>query len=505
MSSNSRNLNNINHDSVQYPMPVRPQKSPLNNLFVMLNEPNVPNYTEPGRGSQQTIKTTQRKPDIHKSSSIATSFNIIKGIMGVSLLALPWAIANVGLVPSIISISISFIFSYICWIFLSLLCAKYDVYCYRDIGLITFGPRCAIGLDILLFVFLTLCCIVYVVFVSLFLIEGLAQLNINVDSELSFSNLYQITSFEQFMCTKFGIITIVIYLILFPLSLLDHLDSLKYSSFVGIIGCMYGIGLVAYTYFDTGEHLPNTVFSVNYHTQSHDNTKVFWFWMSSLPVFLASFNTHFNCPALFGELRDRSTRKYVKISSISFILVLIVNGLIGMFGYFTFGTNLDENILHSLPNGLVAGIARFILLSTIIGTYPLLFWNIKVSIDNMVLYQNVTDAYRTKIKKIPRKYTCLCSKVFIYFVVTSMIWAISIVAVDVVAMINFAQSLLGNVIVFVLPAMFYLEMLKDKSNRENMVKIFFLTMLCYIVLLFGLLSIILGCAASIMFWVGYIE
>merc|ERR1711933_147849 len=138
---------------------------------------------------------------------------------------------------------------------------------------------------------------------------------------------------------------------------------------------------------------------------------------------------------------------------------------------------------------------------TIIGTYPLLYWNVKISIDNLFLYKNITNINHSKTRKMPRKYTCFCSKLFIYFVVTITIWITSIVASDVAVMITFMQSLLGNAIVFIFPAIFYLQMLKsEKSNTKNITKILLVTILCYIVVIFGVLCVIGGCIASIMFW-----
>eukprot|EP00483_Globobulimina_turgida_P012680 UN12703 len=111
-----------------------------------------------------------------------------------------------------------------------------------------------------------------------------------------------------------------------------------------------------------------------------------------------------------------------------------------------------------------------------------------------------------KIEKIARKYTCLCSKLFINFIITATIWVTAIIAFDVAVMITFMQSLLGNAIVFIFPAIFYLQMLKnEKSDTENITKIFLITILCYILVIFGLFCVLGGCIASIMFWIGYIQ
>ena len=421
------NMSARHNDIIAYPQLTQKRGGNKNNPFLLYSESNaLQNYTNPNNEEPKQIKMPNMKSlsfssmfiDRGFASNISTSFNIIKGIMGVGLLTIPWCIDTVGLLPSLILMTISFLLSYICWILLSLLCDKYHVYTYRDVGLITFGEKFAICLYVILFVFLYLVCILYVVFLSQFIQDGLSEFGIIIDDNITFGNLQTLSTFEQFAETKFFIITISIFFILFPLSLLPNLDSLKYSSFIGIIGCFYTIGLIVFTFFDekdkNGYYVSKSVkFWANFHLDS--SASFIWYWLSAFSVFVACFNTHYNCPALYGELQDKTPSKYINIASISFILVLFINLLIGICGYFAFGDASDENILDTLNHGIIVGTARLIMALTIIGSYPLLFSPIKESIDNLVLYRNITNENHTKIKKMPRKYTCPCSKIFIYF------------------------------------------------------------------------------------------
>eukprot|EP01083_Nonionella_stella_P086523 240441_1 len=510
--SRLKNAQSINNSPIRYP--ILTQKDNPNNPFVMFNESNLPNYTNPVPMHPSTHthnKLDNFVDDNGGASSASTSFNIIKGIMGVALLTLPWSIANVGLLPSVIFLFLSFILSYISWIFLCLLCEHYNVYSYRDIGLVVFGPWFATVLDLVLLVFLYLISILYVMFLSQFIIAGLAAFNISIDTTTTFANLYLIESFHQFVCTKFFIITVTLFGILFPLSLLKHLDSLKYSSFLGIIAYFYVIGLVAFAFCEekqlNGYYISPSVVSVNFHSNTGQEDQLLWFWMSSFNLFVASFNTHFNGPALYGELKGKTPRKFIRISSVSFVVALVLNLLLGLCGYFAFGLKCNQNILITLDVlnfGLVVAAAQLIMTLTIIGTYPLLFWNIKVSCDNLFLYQNVMDENHTKVKKIPRKYTCACSKIFLYFMVTITIWMIAIFADDVAVILSFMEALLGNAIVFIFPAILYLTMIQREKKGSN-VKRFLVTIMCYIVVIFGVACIIGGSVSSIMFWTGYIS
>ena len=308
--------------------------------------------------------------------------------------------------------------------------------------------------------------ILYVVFLGQFVADGLMEFNIKINTSMSFGELHSITSFKEFVLTKFFILTFAILFILFPLTLLPKLDSLKYSSFLGIIGCLYSIGLVAFNFFDergkNGYYMNNTVEWVNYHNSPvsfygnyGEESKYIWYWLSSFSIFAASFNTHFNCPALYGELINRNQQKYINITSISFVIVLLINLIISLCGYFTYGIYVNENILYSLNNlGLTVGIAELIMTLTIIGSYPLLFWNIKISLKNLIFYKHTINH-----KKIKRKYTNKYTEYFVFFICTVTIWIFSIIAKDVGVLISLIQSLFGNAIVFIFPPIFYLKLL----------------------------------------------
>ena len=148
--------------------------------------------------------------------------------------------------------------------------------------------------------------------------------------------------------------------------------------------------------------------------------------------------------------------------------MLCVNTAMGLAGYFVFGDGVEQNIMDSLGSTLCVGMARLIMTVTVVGTYPLLFWNIKVSTSNLFLYRNVVRLH-SKIKKVPRKYTCRCTETALYFAVTAAVWLAAVVLGDVAVMIAFMQSLLGNAIVFIFPSLFCLKMLCHKNDSRDTV------------------------------------
>ena len=110
------------NDIIAYPQLTQKRGGNKNNPFLLYSESNaLQNYTNPNNEEPKQIKMPNMKSlsfssmfiDRGFASNISTSFNIIKGIMGVGLLTIPWCIDTVGLLPSLILMTISFLLSYI--------------------------------------------------------------------------------------------------------------------------------------------------------------------------------------------------------------------------------------------------------------------------------------------------------------------------------------------------------------------------------------------------------
>jgi len=254
---------------------------------------------------------------------------------------------------------------------------------------------------------------------------------------------------------------------------------------------------------------------------------------------VAAFNAHYNAPALLGELRGRSPTTFVRLSTASFCFMLSVNVAMGLAGYFVFGVDVEQNVMDSLAGGLCAAVAQFMMTAAIVGTYPLLFWNVKVSAKNLILYRNVVRLH-SKIRKKKRKYTCRCTEITLYLAITVSLWLLAVSLGDVAIMVAFMQSLLGTAIVVIFPALFCLKMIKHKKGAldqegttrrrrlhrarghspspstykvqnakgitlRTTMHFAAVTVLCYFIIGLGVVTAIGGSVSSILMWSRYIE
>lgn len=451
----------------------------------------------------------------------SVTFNITKGCLGVGVLTMPWATQNVGIIPAAIILFLSFAASFLGWLFLCYVSHTLDVYEYRQLGQVLYGSKFALAIDLSLLFFLLLVCILYVIFIGDFICIGLREFNLNMDDGNGFDILYS-SSVEDIICSKLFIVTLWVFLILFPLSLLRKLDSLKYSSLLGILATFYVVFIAVYNFYLHYDQILN----VANHDLLFDNHKngIQWFnfhanhnaeisgvfilfWLESFAIFSAAFNTHFNAPPLYGELMNRSPMRMFGIASASFAIVLVVNFIIAYAFYFMLAAKdsvITQNVLDSVFGNTIS-IARLVMVFAMSGSYPLLFWNVKISLKHMIFYDSGTH----DIPPQPRKYTSQTSEWICYFFVTCFIWFVSVVYSQVGVLLGLIQSLLGNPITFIIPPLLFLKVMKfkeyqkqsgiqiKKKNKHSILKV-----ICWIVIIFGIFASVGGTISAVLMMAG---
>mmetsp|Transcript_75852 Transcript_75852/g.93140 ORF Transcript_75852/g.93140 Transcript_75852/m.93140 type:complete len:490 (-) Transcript_75852:23-1492(-) len=445
--------------------------------------------------NSNTMQNDVKSIIIRKATIISSIFNTCKGMIGIGLLTLPWAVSNVGLIPMIVLLTLSTIASYIGWMILCLGCEQTYVFDYRDLGLHSYGKKLAFFIDVILLVFLFTICILYIVFLGQFITSALASFDIFVSPiNFDFENIH---NFQDLLATKWFILTIIQFAILFPLTLLPNLNALSWTSFIGLMGILYTTVLVAIEFFGNANKrntfIASSVKWVNFTTKGEGS--FIWFWLESFACFSASFNAHFNAPNLYFELKPgiRTISNQYKILTISVIIVVIFDIIMAIFGYFMFGDEISQNILDDLIGKSAAGIARFAMIIAIIGTFPLLFFQVKNSIKNLIFYREIDNGIKLK-----RKYTNEWSINLTILCVSIIMWLIALQVNDVGIILAFMQSILGNAIIYWVPGIIYLKILKKNGGKPTEY------ISCYFVIGFGIFCSFGGFIASAFNAVGYI-
>eukprot|EP01134_Creolimax_fragrantissima_P005908 CFRG5908T1 len=156
----------------------------------------------------------------------------------------------------------------------------------------------------------------------------------------------------------------------FPLSMLKSLWFLSYTSLVAVV-CVIWTAFVVFAYaigiFDPCEGIESNC--------KGEFTAAIWNFnaiMRAIPIFLVSCTVG---PVIFNiyNTMDKQTSKRMDTSAvIALSVVTVLNVIITMCGYFTYGSNVSSNILDSYPISTVASIARVGTAFVVTVSYPLL-------------------------------------------------------------------------------------------------------------------------------------
>ncbi|BFZ54746.1 hypothetical protein PYCC9005_001783 [Savitreella phatthalungensis] len=170
----------------------------------------------------------------------------------------------------------------------------------------------------------------------------------------------------------------VFMVIIVPLSFLRKLDSLRYTSVVSLFAIGYLVILVVGHFF-----LGDT-------SAQRGSIEIFeWLgwvkFLSSLPVFVFAFTCHQNIFAIVNEIRDASQRNVSAVVATSIGGSTMVYLLVAITGYLSFGDNVNGNIVSMYPNSPTANIGRFAIVVLILFSYPLQAHPCRASIDKIIV------------------------------------------------------------------------------------------------------------------------
>lgn len=178
-------------------------------------------------------------------------------------------------------------------------------------------------------------------------------------------------------------------IIIVPLSLLRHFDSLKYTSVIGLLALGY-IGLLIIGSYSFG---------------NYPKPKVDWFSISdrsgvltTFSIIVFAFTGSMNLFSIINELKENSMTNIKKIINNSIVVSSACFIILGLFGYLTFGKEtLGNVILNYDADKLSVRFARFNLGLMVVLSFPLLFHPCRISANNMVHWLQLNYGTKSEI------------------------------------------------------------------------------------------------------------
>ena len=255
-----------------------------------------------------------------------STFNMCSAILGAGALSLPHAVAAMGLVPALTLLLATAVATHYSVVLLIHCIDATGTQSFEDLTRQTFGRINGrmVELSIIVFQYGTL--VAYTVAIG-DILEPLAQLPAVAKAMPWLRREYIITMFWA--------------VIMLPLSFVERISALQFTSLFGVLALLYLVTAVAIHFAADAAIAPQqTVGQVRYATLSEGA-------VSAAAIIMFAFTCQVNVPSLYAALADRSPRTMRAVSLRAVCLCLTCYLLVGLTGYLDFPSSKQGNLLKN--------------------------------------------------------------------------------------------------------------------------------------------------------------
>ncbi|KAF3826313.1 hypothetical protein GH733_006427 [Mirounga leonina] len=199
---------------------------------------------------------------------------------------------------------------------------------------------------------------------------------------------------------------------------------------------------------------------VEYEAHSDDKCQPKYFVFNSrtayaIPILAFAFVCHPEVLPIYSELKDRSRRKMQTVSNISITGMLVMYLLAALFGYLTFYGEVEDELLHAYSKVYTFDtpllMVRLAVLVAVTLTVPIVLFPIRTSVTTLLFPRRPFSWIR-------------------HFLIAAILLALNNVLVILVPTIKYIFGFIGassaTMLIFILPAVFYLKLVKKEPLRS---------------------------------------
>eukprot|EP01010_Urceolus_cornutus_P002634 NODE_338_length_1767_cov_328.221769_g274_i0.p1 GENE.NODE_338_length_1767_cov_328.221769_g274_i0~~NODE_338_length_1767_cov_328.221769_g274_i0.p1 ORF type:complete len:548 (-),score=115.74 NODE_338_length_1767_cov_328.221769_g274_i0:122-1702(-) len=362
-------------------------------------------------------------------------FNLCSAMLGAGALSLPYAFANAGIVDTALMLFLTAVATIYTIHLLIYVFESRDTRTYEDPIADLVGSKLAPVVEVFSILFCFGTAVAYVVVLG--------------------DSLTLLTTWLGFAPHRKLMMVLFWGVFMLPPSCLKHIDSLRISSFIGVLSMFYisfAVTQLAIQEWNEPQGEMLTTFD--------------WGTCTSMPIVVFTFSCQVNVWPIYEELKA-STKKQkrsmmMRASYGAVTISLLAYCIIGYFGYRYFGQRVDGNVLTNFPPSL-APIGGFCMVVSVITAFPMNFYPMRQSINQ--LFYGGSDRLE---KKGDRRVPVLQNNAD-HFLQT-LLWCVLILLLGIfVPNVSFVFQLVGSLITstlcFILPA--YLVLLVDRQNSTT--------------------------------------
>ncbi|CAD8060629.1 unnamed protein product [Paramecium primaurelia] len=412
-----------------------------------------------------------------KTSIPMTSVIVMKSMVGVGILGIPYVASNFGAILTILILMIIF--------FLGILSSNLLL---KSKNLSKRSNFSTIGFYIFKHKWIII--VVNVMIILSNLGVCLSELIIFGDTASNLINYFtdRDTDDQPFYLTR-PVFLIVISIMLLPFLLVKSIEKLRFVSLFAILSISSFSCLVIYNFFRIEQ--TNSQFSWWIPDNFNINRA-----LASMPTLILAFNWQFNLFPIFKGMAQPTDQNLIKSTIFGFCQGSLLYLIVGLLGYATYGTNIEPNFLLSIDEKDVGPVLFVILNLTFVFsttlTLPVIFFggrnnfiqmikqfteNKKVNIQakKKLLDDQQTEQYYKDLLQFRKK-----SQAIRFYGISITLFILLAIGAVFIKNLGTVYNLLGaiacNAIQLGLPTLFYVFLVKQVKKmkfRNNLNRIFY--------------------------------
>lgn len=267
-----------------------------------------------------------------------------------------------------------------------------------------------------------------------------------------------------------------------PFTYFSKLDKLKYTSLIGLLSIIIVILASIFRYAAKTEDVPALLFTASSKSlfdylldapskNLFTSPSVLLFatpsilWLNGFGKFVFSFTCHQNIFSVYSEMEDNSLPRMKKLIYSVGLSALILYSTFGISNYLLFGDQVQDNVLNSLPQDLLASVVRGLYIIVMGVSYPLQAAPARTYFLNLVAVGPKNRGYK-----------------LMYLIVTTVIllstYLIAVSDVRLGIIYSLVGATASTFMCLILPALFYMNLEIERSVT--------LTIAGYCAFLFGI-------------------
>lgn len=290
----------------------------------------------------------------HHAGMGISILNLVKNIVGTSMLSMSFGVACSGVVPSLV-ICIAFaILSGYTFGLLGVLCGEAKADSYRRVCEKYISQKVGVWIDVLMAIYTFPACIAY----SIFVCDCMRKMVLDLAPDVA----------GEFYTSRAFIGILLTVGLLMPLCCITRLESLTFTSVLGIAAIIYCYVFVAHDLATTADSVDASGTIANALWWPPSGSLIGLFPMAN--IYAACYLVQYNSPKFFYELKRPTSRRFFTLSYSANAIVAVFCGSFAILGFARFGLGTPDNLLVGYDKAYAVWVATCVSLIT---TYPFVF------------------------------------------------------------------------------------------------------------------------------------